>query len=88
MSKIGRVVPPLRDKKLPKLLVTKHGSLVDDSSLPEHLDQEFVNWIRTYRNKFPTASLPETREELIIFWKHEISKEYVEHAFTLVDKIP
>ena len=90
-EKIGRNVPPVRDKDAPKLLITKFGAVVDDSSLPEHLDQEFINWVKTYRTKFPILAertLPDTREELIIFWKRTISKEYAEKAFDLADKLP
>jgi hypothetical protein len=88
VSKIGRNVPPPRDKDAPKLLVTKFGAMADDSSLPDHLDQEFINWIKNFRASHPTVSLPDTREELIIFWKHQISKEYADKAFSLSDKVP
>ena len=88
IDRIGRNVPPPRDKNAPKLLVTKYGALPDDSSLPDHLDGEFVNWVKTYRTKNPMAWLPDEREALIIFWKRQISTQYVQHAFDLSDKIP
>lgn len=85
---IDKIVPPLRGKDAPRLLITKYGALSEDSSLPEHLDQEFVNWIKKYRTNYPTVSLPETRDALILFWKKKISEEYVKHAFDLSDKLP
>ena len=52
---IDKIVPPLRGKDAPRLLITKYGALSEDSSLPEHLDQEFVNWIKKYRTNYPTG---------------------------------
>ena len=90
-EKIGRNVPPPRDKNAPKLLVTKYGALPDDASLPDRLEQDFVAWVKNYRTNFPILaerSLPDTRDALVVFWKRQISAEYVEHAFDLADKIP
>ncbi len=91
IDRIGRNVPPPRDKNAPKLLVTKYGALPDDSSLPERLEQDFIDWVKDYRINFPLLAertLPDTRDALVVFWKREISADYVRHAFDLADKLP